>query len=32
LIREMETYMAELDTCYEEYLQKVQQLAEKTGE
>jgi hypothetical protein len=24
--------MAELDKCYEEYLQKVQQQAEKTGE
>jgi hypothetical protein len=24
--------MAELDKCYEVYLQKVQQLAEKTGE
>jgi hypothetical protein len=32
LIREMETYMAELDKCYEEYLQKAQQQAEKTGE
>jgi hypothetical protein len=32
LTREIETYMAELDKCYEEYLQKVQQLAEKTGE